>query len=249
MKKEDLSAAISNIDIKYIEEAEKCDMKFTNKKNTKFTRFVIAAIIICLLLSITAYAGMTLTDWKPTISFFDESGNKTQVSVSDEAFFKELPDNLPVLQESEPKISMTRAELEALLGFAVLDSTLSDNDTLYYSTICNHKNDNIARVDLWCPMLISENIMKHIDMSVQILSVDAEQGFIEPFKEGTDAAGGKVYLENYSAKESGINAVIYTYADAPTMLIATFVFDDVYYQLDAENYTLEEFKAVLDTLE
>lgn len=250
MKKEDLSAAISGIDIKFISEAEKCDMKAIKTYKNKGSLFVIAAVIICLVLSITAFAGVTLTGWTPTISFFDESGNKTQVNVSEEGFFKELPENLPVPKENEPKMTMTKSQIEELLGFSILSSVLSDENTLYYyDAIRNHKNNSVARVDIWCPMLISESITKHIDMSVQILSEDAEQGFIEAFKEGTDAAGGKKYLENYCAKESAFNAVIYTYEEVPSMLIATFVYEDVYYHIQSENYSIEEFKAVLDTLE
>ncbi len=249
MKKEDLSASISGIDIKFISEAEKYDMKAIKTYKNKVSYFVIAAVIICFILSITAFAGVTLTGWKPTISFFDESGNKTQINVSEEGFFRELPENLPVLMENEPKMTMTKSEIEELLGFSILDSAFSDENTLYhYSANRNHKNDYVARVDIWCPMFISESITKHIDMSVEILSKNAEQGFIEAFKEGTDAAGGKKYLENYCAKESAFDAVIYTYEDAPSMLIATFVYDDIYYHIQSENYSIEEFRAVLDSL-
>ena len=249
MKKEDLSAAMSGIDIKFISEAEKCDMKTIKTHKNKVSLFVIAAVIICFVLSITAFAGVTLTGWKPTISFFDESGNKTQVNVSEEGFFKKLPENLPVTKENEPKMTMTKSEIEELLGFPILDSKFSDDNTLYYySAIRNHKNNSVARVDIWCPMFISESLTKHIDMSVEILSEDAEQGFVEAFKEGTDAVGGKKYLENYCAKESAFNAVIYTYEDVPSMLIATFVYDDIYYHIQSDNYSIEEFRAVLDTL-
>ena len=246
MKKEDLSAAISYIDIKFICEAEKCDMKTAKIHKTKMLRLLIAAIVVCLLLSITAFAGITVTGWKPAI-FFD--GNKTQVDVGQEGFFKELPDNLPVPKEGEGGISMSKLQLEELLGFSILGSELSDEDILYsYSALCNFSNSSVATVDLWCPEFITESEMKYISMSVDILSADAEQGFIDPFKEGPDAAGGKIYLENYCAAQSGFDAVIYTYDDMPSWLVAVFVYDDVYYSVKSSNYSIEEFKAVLDTL-
>ena len=246
MKKEDLSAAISYIDIKFICEAEECDMKTIKIHKTKMLRLLIAAIVVCLLLSITAFAGITVTGWKPAI-FFD--GNKTQVDVGQEGFFKELPDNLPVPKEGECRISMSKLQLEELLGFSILGSELSDEDILYsYSALCNFSNSSVATVDLWCPEFITESETKYISMSVDILSADAEQGFIDPFKEGPDAAGGKIYLENYCAAQSGFDAVIYTYDDMPSRLTAVFVYDDVYYSIKSDNYSIEELKAVLDTL-
>ncbi len=246
MKKEDLSAAISYIDIKFICEAEKCDMKTVKIHKTKMLRFVIAAIVICLLLSITAFAGITVTGWKPSIIF---DGNNTQVDVSEEGFFKELPDNLPVMKECEPDISMTKSELEELLGFSILGSELSDEDISYsYSAYRNFSNSSVAKVDILCPEFISESETKYIYMSVGILSADADPEFIDPFKVGPDAAGGKIYLENYCAAQSGFDAVIYTYEDLPSWLAAVFVYDDMYYSVDSRNYSIEEFKAVLDTL-
>lgn len=246
MKKEDLSAAISYIDIKFICEAEKYDMKTVKIHKTKTMRFIIAAIVICLILSTTAFAGITLTGWKPSIIF---DGNNTQVDVSEEGFFKELPDNLPVMELAEPGISMTKSELEELLGFSILGSELSDEDILYsYSAYRNFSNSSVARVDIMCPEFISESATKYISMSVGILSADADPEFIDPFKVGPDAAGGKIYLENYCAAQSGFDAVIYTYEDMPSWLAAVFVYDDMYYSVDSRNYSIEELKAVLDTL-
>ena len=125
MKKEYLSAAMNSIDVKFIEEAENFDM--TKRKIIKrpLSRLAIAAIIIgCLVFSGAAYAGATLTDWESVISFFDKDGKETQVIVSDKAFFKELPDGLPVPGDGEPMIPMKRAEVEALLGFEFLGSTV-----------------------------------------------------------------------------------------------------------------------------
>ena len=246
MKKEDLSTAISGIDIKFICEAEKCDMKTVKIHKTKMLRLLIAAIVVCLLLSITAFAGITVTGWKPAI-FFD--GNKTQVDVSEEGFFKELPDNLPVMELTEPRISMTKSELEEMLGFSILGSELSDDDISYlYRASRNFSNSLVATVDIDCPELIAESETKYIYMTVGILSPDADPEFIAPFKEGRDAAGGKIYLENYCAAQSGFDAVIYTYDDMPSWLVAVFVYDNVYYSVGSREYSIDELKAVLDTL-
>ncbi len=251
MKKEDLSAAMNSIDVKFIEEAENYDM--TKRKIIKrpLSRLAIAAIIIgCLVFSGAAYAGATLTDWESVISFFDKDGKETQVIVSDKAFFKELPDGLPVPGDGEPMIPMKRAEVEALLGFEFLDSELApDNIDYNYDANVNYKNDDVATVSLWCPDFIKESKNKNINMSVDILSTDAEEGYILPFIEGKDVAGEKTYVETYELKSLSVSAVIYTLEWQKERLTATFVYDDLYYIFIADNYTLDEFKAILNTLE
>ena len=86
-------------------------------------------------------------------------------------------------------------------------------------------------------------------MSVDILSTDAEEGYILPFIEGKDAAGEKTYVETYELKSLSVSAVIYTLEWQKERLTATFVYDDLYYIFIADNYTLDEFKAILNTLE
>lgn len=250
MKKEDLSAALSDISEKYISEAESYDMSNKNIIRRPLSRIAVAAIIIgCLVFGSAAYAGVTLTDWEAVISFFDDKGNETQVTVSDRAFFKELPDGLPVPGDGEPMTSMTKDEVENLLGFKILDSELTGESTVFnYDAYINYNSSSVAVVKLWVPRFITEDETKSINMSVSILSTNAEEGYIYPFIEGNDAMGGKAYQETYTIDALDIDAVMYTHSDNPSRLNATFVYDDIYYHFIAENYTLDEFKAVLDTL-
>ena len=250
MKKEDLSAAISDIYVSFIEEAENYDMNKRKIIKRPLGRMAVAAIVIgCLVFGGIAYAGTTLTDWKSVISFFDDKGNKTDIIVSDEAFFKELPDGLPVPGDGEPMIPMTRDEVEGLLGFDILGSKLAPVDIIYnYDAYVNKANDNIATISLWCPNFIKENETKHINYSVDILSTDAEDGYILPFIEGKDAMGDKLHIETYRIEVLNTNAVIYSAGDVENMLKATFVYADIYYTISAYEYTLDEFKAILNTL-
>lgn len=251
MKKEELSAAMSDIDIRFIEEAENYDMSKRKIIKRPLSRMAVAAIVIgCLVFGGVAYAGTTLTDWKSVISFFDDKGNEVQVTVSDEAFFKELPDSLPVPGDGEPMIAMTKKEVEELLGFYILGSDLSPESTLFnYNAHANHKDNAVAVVGLWVPNFINESETKNINMSVSILSTKAEEGYILPFIEGKDAMGGKLHIETYKIEALNTNAVIYSAVDAENMLKATIVYDDVYYTISAYEYTLDEFKTILNTLE
>lgn len=250
MKKEDLSAAVSNIDVKFLEEAENCDMTKRKVIRRPLSRMAVAAIIIgCLVFGSVAYAGVTLTNWKSAISFFDDKGKETQITVSDKAFFKELPDGLPVPGDGEPMIAMMRNEAESLLGFEILGSELSSESIDYnYDAYTNYKNDDIATVSLWCPWFIKESESKHISYNAEILSADAEEGYIYPFIEGKDAGGGKIYQETYTLENLSTDAVIYTY-DWDDRIIATFVYDDIYYTLQAFEHSLDEFKDILNTLQ
>ena len=251
MKKEELSAAMSGIDIKFIDEAENYDMSKRKIIRRPLSRMAVAAIVIgCLVFGGVAYAGTTLTDWKSVISFFDKDGNETQVTVSDEAFFKELPDGLPIPGDGEPMIAMTRDEVEGLLRFKILDSELSPDSTVFnYDAYANKNDGAVALVDLWVPNFIKENETKNINMSVSILSTKAEEGYILPFIEGKDAMGEKLYVDTYELENLYVNTVIYTSDWMPERLTATFVYDNLYYSFIADNYELEEFLAILKTLE
>ena len=243
MKKEELSAAMSDIDLKFIDEAENYDMSKRKIIKRPLSRMAVAAIVIgCLVFGGVAYAGTTLTDWKSVISFFDKDGNETQVTVSDEAFFKELPDGLPIPGDGEPMIAMTRDEVEGLLRFKILDSELSPDSTVFnYDAYANKNDGAVALVDLWVPKFIKENETKNINMSVSILSTKAEEGYILPFIEGKDAMGGKLHIETYKIEALNTNAVIYSAVDAENLLKATIVYDDVYYTISSYEYTLDEF--------
>ncbi len=250
MKKEVLSTAMSDIDMKFIDEAENYDMSKRKIIKRPLSRIAVAAIVIgCLLFGGVAYAGTTLTDWKSVISFFDDKGNEVQVTVSDEAFFKELPDGLPVPGDGEPMIPMTKNEVEELLGFNILGSDLSTESTVFnYNAYANNKDNAVAVVDLWVPNFIKESETKNINMSISILSTKAEEGYILPFIEGKDAMGGKLHIETYKIEALNANAVIYSAGDAENMLKATIVYDDVYYTISAYEYTLDELKTILNTL-
>ena len=250
MKKEELSAAMSDIDIRFIEEAENYDMSKRKIIKRPFSRVAVAAIVIgCLVFGGVAYAGTTLTDWTSVISFFDDKGNKTDITVSDEAFFKELPEGLPVPGDGEPMIPMTKDEVESLLGFKILESELSADSTVYNYDAFTNKNDGaVALVDLWVPYFIKESETKNINMSVSILSTKAEEGYILPFIEGKDAMGGKLYVDTCELENLSVNTVIYTSDWMPERLTATFVYDNLYYSFTADNYTPEEFLDILNSL-
>ena len=250
MKKEELSAAMSNIDMRFIEEAENYNMSKRKIIKRPLSRMAVAAIIVtCIaLIGGAAYAGTALTDWESVISFFDDKGNETQVTVSDEAFFKELPDGLPVPGDGEPMIAMTKNEVEELLGFNILDSDLSTENEINYDANLNLKNDYVATVDLWYPNFIKENETKYISYSIAILSTEAEEGYILPFIEGKDAMGGKIYVGTYELENLSVDTVVYTSDWMPERLTATFVYDNLYYSFIADNYELEEFLDILETL-
>lgn len=250
MKKEELSAAMSDIEIRFIAEAENYDMSKRKFIKRPLSRIAVAAIVIgCLVFGGVAYAGTTLTDWKSVISFFDNKGNKVQVTVSDQAFFKELPDDLPVPSDGEPMIPMTRDEVESLLGFKILNSELSPESTVFnYDAYANKKDKAVAVVDLWIPNFINESENKRINMSISILGTKAEEGYILPFVEGKDAMGGKVHIETYKIEALDIDTVIYTTDSEEVLLKSTFVYDDISYTISSYNYTLDELKTILNTL-
>lgn len=247
MNQEDLSMAINNLHENYITEAENFHAVKHKRIRRPVSRLAVAAIIAaCLVLgSVAAYAGVHLYEWTASMTFHDG----TKVTVSENAFFKEIPDGVPVVRENECMMEMTRAEVEKILGFGILHSPLSSESTVYnYWTAVNSDGKTVARVDLWCPDFICNDENKRINLLVAMLDVDAEDGYIYPFMEGTDAMGGKNYVGTYSLARLDTNAVIYSAEDMPTLLKAVLVFDNVQYTLSSYEYSLDEFLDVLHTL-
>lgn len=239
--------AINSIHENYIAEAENYHVAKNKRIRRPVSRLAVAAIIAaCLFLgSVAAYAGAHLYEWTASMTFHDG----TKVTVSENAFFKEIPDDVPVVRENECMMEMTRAEVEKTLGFGLLHSPLSADSTVYnYSTAVNSDGKTVARVDLWCPSFITENGTKEINLLVSMLSVAAEEGYIYPFMEGTDAMGGKTYVGTYPLEQLQTQAVLYSSEDMPALLKAILVFDNVQYSFSTTQYTLDEFLDVLHTL-
>lgn len=239
--------AINNLQENYIAEAENYHADMHKRIRRPVSRLAIAAVIAaCLVLgSVAAYAGAHLSQWTAFMSFHDG----TKVTVSENAFFKDIPDGLPVVREGECMMEMNRTEVEKILGFGILRSPLSPESAVYnYSTDVNSDGKTVARVDLWCPNFICHDENKRINLLVAMLDVNAEEGYIYPFMEGTDAMGGKKYVGTYTLAQLDTNAVIYSAEDMPTLLKAVLVFDNVQYTLSAYEYSLDEFLSVLYSL-
>ena len=246
MKKEKISLAMNNIKSQYIQEAENYSLSTKTLKKAHIFKFsIVAAVILCLVSGTVVFAGNHYFNWNSSITFHDG----TTVDVSDNIPFKKIPETIPIIDQNkdDKRLQFSHAEIEEMLGFNILSSKNADTDILVYDTYLN-KNGSIARVSLYWNDFIRESDSKYIFASISMLNENAEEGYIIPFKEGLDAAGGKEYSNTYYLENLDTSVVIY-YSDFDNRPNATFIYDNVYYQFTGYDYTEEEFVKILGELE
>lgn len=248
MKKDDISKVIANIDDTYIQEAATCTAKQEKSASIKglFIKAPLAAaVIILLLVGTIAYTAANRTNWSSSVRF--DGGSQAEIIES--AMFKSIPDTAPKTEEYGNMLPMTHAEVEAILGFDILQYELSQNPTVNYDTSLN-EDGTIARVSLWWPRILSdgEENGKSLNQSVYMLNYGAEEGYVLAFIEGLDAMGEKKLLDENYIEELGVNAVCYTSGGDSNRITVTFAYDNVLYDFTGNGYTLEEIISVIKEL-
>ncbi len=248
MKRNDIDTVITSINSNYIEEAADCTAKKGKAigiKDLIVKAPVAAAIVILLLIGTVAYTAANLTNWSSSIRFDDGS----EVQIIENAVFKAIPDDAPKTGEYDNMMPLTHEKVEALLGFDILHYEQSQNPTVNYST---HQNEDgrIARVDLWWPRILSEGEEneKSLNQSVYMLNEGADNGYVLAFKEGLDAMGHKVLLDEVYIEELEVNAICYTAGDDHGRITVTFVYDNVMYDFTGHGYSLDEIITVIKEL-
>lgn len=250
MKRETISSAINNIDSRYIKESTDFSV---NKKAFILRQLktpLVAVILIILLLGTVATAGINIYQNSTSIQF----QNGTNVVLYENVPFRKIPETA-IKSEEYSKIPMTIQQVEETLGFKVLNYKESFKNEISYSTNLN-ENGTIAVVDLWWASFLKESEEKFATYSARILNENADEGYVYPFIEGIDAAGGMEYNETYQINSLQVDAVIYTIGESPYgenisdgRVTVQFVFDNVLYKLDFWNYTNDEIKIILEELE
>lgn len=246
MKKENLVEAIGNLDSKYVLEAEALNksQKNSSKIIVLFKRAPIAAcLVLCMLFGVVAYATYEVYNWSTSI-WFD---NDTTIEIADNMHFKRIPDNAYKTDYDNGigKMDLSHNEVEEMLGFNILCCENANTESVIYDSFQND-NGSIGRVDLWWPHFI-EIEDKRISYRASMLNEGADEGYILAFQEGIDAIGGKelentinVFINSVETK-----VVIYRYDDTEERLNATFVYDDILYNLSGYGYTQEEMISVI----
>lgn len=222
------------------------------EKSFKYAYMIISCLIGIIGLGTFSVYGDELKDiiqsWSSKVEF--ESGE--EVKITEASSFKNIPDDMPEYIEGKGKTSMRHSEIEEVLGFNILFSDMATSDRLGYSSLLNPKDvDNpgkIGRVDLWYAKFIEESEDKQISMNVAFLTQYAWWGQVDAFEEGLDATGGKELDGTYYVENLDTNVVIFGNDWDSTRLTAIFEYDDILYELIANNYTSEELIEVIESM-
>ena len=90
---------------------------------------------------------------------------------------------------------------------------------------------------------------KSVCQSVSFITKYADDGYIDAFRYGVDAVGGKIMKETYHIEKLDVDAIIYGVDWTNDRLTATFLYNDMLYSFIGSNMTYEEFIEILDSLE
>jgi hypothetical protein len=183
-----------------------------NKKVERVKKFrfahVCSLFLILLGLTFTTVYAKEIKDfivsWSSSI--FLEDGS--EVKISENNTFKEIPNNIKKTEKYDSMINTTINELEEILGFKILKLDQSISNEVYYITGLN-KDGSIGRIDITMPNFIVYGEDKNINMHASFLDKNADEGYVLAFKEGLDASGGKNIDNSYYIENLNVNVVIW----------------------------------------
>ncbi|MDE5605134.1 MAG: hypothetical protein K2I73_06080 [Eubacterium sp.] len=236
MDSEKLLSAIGNIDDKLIEETlnrnAKKRIKFS--KGKKITAILVAAIIV-LAGSISVMAKSSVENWSYHIG---------------KDVVQEGINGIPIekIPDIKDKALLSADKIKSTFNISFITSEkMNNNEYVYFPTI---EDDTIMIVDFWNATAYQQGD-KEIHVSARIWSQNATENY-NIGNDDLDAAGNKTVLESYHINQLDCDAVVYTcpglFADSTTRTVADILYENVSYNFDFDNFTLDEVKEVLDTL-
>lgn len=249
MKKE-IKNAFSDVCVS--EKLERNVLNMTvNKKKQSPSRFklsyVCSMVIAVCLLSVTIVYAKEIKEIFQNWSTSIKLENGTEVKISENNNFKEIPTNAIKVKENSERPKMTFKEIEEMLKFSILKLPENNTNEIYYDTSLND-DGSIGRVDLWIPYFYKEGENKYISISVHMLNKYADEGYVLAVQEGIDATGGKNIENSYKSENLNTNIVIYTNDWDEERLTATFVYDNILYSFIGKNISKDEMTSIIETL-
>lgn len=239
-------------DVSVSENLERNILNMTvNKQKQTHRRFKLSyvcsiAVAVCLL-SVTVVYAKEIKEFFQNWSTSIKLENGTEVKISENNNFKEIPTDAIKVKENSESPKMTFKEVEEMLKFSILKLPENNTNDIYYRTSLND-DGSIGRVDLWIPYFYKENENKNISVSVNMLNKYADEGYVLAFQEGIDATGNKNIENSYQSENLNTNIVVYTNDWSEERLTATFVYDDILYQFIGHNISKDEMISIIETL-
>ena len=89
---------------------------------------------------------------------------------------------------------------------------------------------------------------KSVSVLISFITEYADEGYIDAFKYGINAVGGKEKIQTYHIESLDVDAIIYGVDWTETRLTATFVYNNMLYDFVGANMSYDEFIEVLESL-
>ena len=235
--------------ISKMRESNKMNNRKTNIRLGKVAKLAVMSGAIAIVASVTT---VTYSAIKKYYSSTIEMDNGQKLELSSEVHYKSIPsDVLKVYSGKE----MLWDDVKEMLGFSLLGNGGVENGNILYSTYLND-DGTVAVVDLYIPAYkrygepsYNEEgdiyYKSYISMMIDILDVNAEEGYVLPFTEGKDAMGGKELVASYRSEALDTEVIIYTTGSS---LTASIIYDDIYYTLHGYGVTEEQMREAVEEL-
>lgn len=224
----------------------------TKKRKSWFKiSYVLPLLLIACVVSLTMVNAdkvkEVIDSWRGVV----EQSDGTIIELSKENGYKEIPLTAPKVHDDEsPKNYNSFKELESVLGFKLLKPSKDEAEIIYRTRI--NGDGSIGIIDLWIPNFIKVNDDKDISVSVSIPNKYIDRRYYDAFA-GDDDATEKSNVKVYKSNNLGVNIAMWdstsTYSYGNKHLTATFVYDNVKYWMHAQEYSEEEFKDVIESLQ
>lgn len=231
------------------------DMKNSksNSKMRKIAKIVAAVACVCVIVSASTVAYSAIAQH---FKYSIEMEDGVVVEFVSNTQYKDLPQDKLDGNADGNLIHMQWSELEEMLGFSLLGSGSVRDGMVNYGAYLN-KDGSVGVVNLWIPEykvygepLYAEDGYKYygkiINLSIDVLDVNADQGYVDGLKEGNDAMGGKELVEKYHSKSLDTEVVIYNTNNSEDYVSAVFGYDGAYYSLQGDNVSVEEMKVAIE---
>ena len=112
-----------------------------------------------------------------------------------------------------------------------------------------NEDNTIGRIDLWIADYVHYDENKYISMSIAFLNKNADKEYIMAFEEGLDATANKNYDNKYHIDNLNVESIIYTNDWSNERITATFLYNNMSYNIIGNNISKDEIINFLNSLE
>ncbi len=222
-----------------------------NGKVKPFKHLKAAAIIIaaCCVIGIIAgpsvytFAEQKMREWRSSVEFDDGSSKE----LGSELPCRKLPES--AVMSNDNAVMTTVSKAEKALGFDLLGHEAAADDEVFYCMEVN-EDGSLACIYMWISDWMKLEGNSNINLTISVLNEGADEKWVETFESGWNASE-KEFVEEYVSDSLGSKVIVYKpgrQEEFQGYIMATFVYNNVLYELNGWQITAEELKNIIEEM-